>query len=145
MDRRSLEALVITVGLGEEVHQFAYELRRPGADLLNALHDIGGCQGLVGQIQSDHDHRPGFVEDDVSRFRVDLDIEFSHCRPVAGVVAAAHQHHFANALDDAWFLACRQRDIGQGAGGHQGDFTWLVAHHQIDDDIHRVALIEFDR
>src|SRR6185312_16925641 len=85
VDRRVVEALGVLVGLGEEVHQFADKVGRTGPDGFDLLHDVGGGQRLVCEVQSHHDQGPLLVEDDVRGLGVDHDVEFGHGGPVAHV------------------------------------------------------------
>lgn len=85
---------------------------------------------------------PLLVEHDVSGFGVDFDVELGHGAPVAHVVATAHKHDFLHALNDARLHTHGHRDIGERAGGNQGDGAWLACHDGFHDVVHRVLLLE---
>ena len=75
---RVVEPLCILIGLAEISEQAHHEISQVGAETCDFRLHGGGRQGLVGEIQAHHGHRPFFIEHNVSSFGVDLDIEFRH-------------------------------------------------------------------
>ena len=131
--RRVREGLLVLVGGSEEVHEAVHGVGESGIGPAESPLDIGGAQGPVGDIQADHGQRPALVEDDVGGLGVAQDVELGHRRRVADAVGAAHEDDLLEAFDDAGLHASGHRDIGQGAGGDDGDGAGLVAHHGLDE------------
>ena len=94
------------------------------------------------EVEANHGERPLLVEHNVGGFGVDFDVELGHGTPVAHVVAAAHEHDFLHALNDARLHAHGHRDIGERAGGNQGDGARLACHDGFHDVVHRVLLLK---
>ena len=143
--RRVVEALLVFVGVTEELEQFAHESRRRGVDGRDRRGDLGRRERLMRQVEADHGERPRLVEDDVRGLRVDHDVELARRRPVADVDPAAHQHHLLDPGCDARLFAHGQRDVGEGPRRYQGDLAGFGRHDRVDDEVHRVPGIERQR
>ena len=139
VNRRIDEVLIVLIGLAEEVHQTGHELGEISANAFDTLLHFGRAQCLMRQIQSDHGDRPGFIEHDVSGFRIDLDVELGHGTPVAHMVSAAHKHDFLDTFNNARLHAGGHGNVGQRSGRHQSDGAWLVAHNGVDNPVDGMA------
>ena len=141
---RVVEPLLIFVGVTEEREQVTHEPCRAGADGGDRGRDLGGCQGLVREVESDHREWPLLVEDDVRGLGVDDDVELARRAPVAHVDPAAHEHDLLDAFGDARFLPHGERDVREGTGRHEGDLAGLGRHDGVDDEVDGVPGVEFD-
>ena len=97
-----------------------------------------GRPRLQGHVQPHHGDRPARVEDDGGRLGVNGHVELGRGRGVAPAGRAAHDHKVLDLVDQLRFPVNGQRDIGQRAGGDQGDLTRGGAD-RLDQEINGVS------
>lgn len=128
-------AVVRAVG----VEEVGYKGCGDCVDVADGGDDLGGGDGLAGEVQADHGDGPVGVEDDRSSFGVGVDVEFGDGGDVAGSVTSTHKDDFVYAVDDAGLDGYRGGDVGHRANGDQGDGAGVVGHDGVDDQLCAVA------
>lgn len=98
-----------------------------------------------GWIEADHGDVPTGAEDHVGGFRVGVDVELRRGHDVAARIASAHRDDGFHPFDDARFLADGERDVGVGTDQHERDGLRFMGHHGVDDEVHRMPVVEFER
>ena len=88
---------------------------------------------LAGPLESDALHVASGV-------RVGIDIKFCGGGDVAACPdRTAHDDKFFHGIDEAWFLANGERNIGQGADGKDRDLIWF-SQYSFDQIINGMLL-----
>ena len=114
-----------------------------GAERGDAVDDVRGGEGLVGEVEPDHRDRPALAEHDVRGLRVGDDVELGGGAPVAARRSrrpSARPRRTRSAMRGS--LRTASATLVSAAGRHERDRAGLVRHDRLDDDVDGVARVE---
>ena len=146
MERRALAAVFFPVEALEEIGPFRHHAPHLRAKRAERVDPRTRGQRLVRDIKwHDRQFHAGFHYD-ISRFRIDVDVEFSRRGDVAHLeIGPAHQHDLGDSIDDIGRLPEGGADIRERSDGNERHASRRFVPQGLDDEIDAVALLQRHR